>query len=154
MTLAQPRIRVVKSLSTLDLFDGTKRIKTYRCITGTHSGDKQHEGDRKTPEGLFRVVFKNPHSKFHLSLGLNYPNEQHAGRGLAQGLLTVENYNQLMHDLKNGDMTDKTMHAKPIFTPGFPLAFPRDIIHTVRSFPDCSVRHSRPYWYGLPHSHE
>ncbi len=117
MTLAQPRIRVVKSLSTLDLFDGRKRIKTYHCITGTHSGDKQHEGDRKTPEGLFRVVFKNPHSKFHLSLGLNYPNEQHAGRGLAQGLLTVENYNQLMHDLKNGDMTDKTIQNRVWKTP-------------------------------------
>ena len=74
MKLAKPNIRVIKSCSTLYLFDDTKLIKTYCCITGSNSGDKQREGDRKTPEGHFHIVFKNSLSKFHLSLGLDYPN--------------------------------------------------------------------------------
>ncbi len=117
MTLVKPTIRVIKSRSTLYLFDGTKLIKTYCCITGSNSGDKQREGDRKTPEGRFHIVFKNPHSKFHLSLGLDYPNMEDANRGLAQGLLSIENYNQLIHDLKNSDMSDETVQNRVWKTP-------------------------------------
>ena len=36
-------------------------------------GDKSHEGDGKTPEGLFKVDRRNPNSSFHLSLGIDYP---------------------------------------------------------------------------------
>lgn len=117
MTLAKPTIRVIKSRTTLYLFDGTKLIETYCCITGSNSGDKQKEGDRKTPEGRFHIVFKNPHSKFHLSLGLDYPNMEDANRGLAQGLLSIENYNQLIHDLKNSDMSDETVQNRVWKTP-------------------------------------
>ncbi len=37
-------------------------------------GPKLEEGDRQIPEGVYRVTFLNPKSKFHLSLRLNYPN--------------------------------------------------------------------------------
>ena len=50
-------------------------------------GDKEVEGDGKTPEGEFLVLVKNPESKFHLSLGLSYPSIEDAERGLASGLI-------------------------------------------------------------------
>ncbi len=117
MTLKQPYLRVMKSSRTLQVLDGGTLIKSYGCITGSNSGDKQTEGDRKTPEGRFQIVFKNPHSKFHLSLGLDYPNREDADRGLAQGLLSTELYNQLIHDLQHGDMADEQVQNRVWKTP-------------------------------------
>jgi hypothetical protein len=37
-------------------------------------GPKLREGDRQVPEGIYRISFLNPNSKFHLSLRLDYPN--------------------------------------------------------------------------------
>jgi murein L,D-transpeptidase YafK len=37
-------------------------------------GPKRIQGDRQVPEGVYRVVARNPKSNFHLSLGLDYPN--------------------------------------------------------------------------------
>src|SRR5690606_23164532 len=38
-------------------------------------GPKRKEGDRQVPEGIYYIDRFNPKSKFHLSLGLNYPNK-------------------------------------------------------------------------------
>jgi len=37
-------------------------------------GHKAHEGDGRTPEGRYWIDRRNPNSKFHLSLGISYPN--------------------------------------------------------------------------------
>lgn len=37
-------------------------------------GPKRREGDRQVPEGFYVIDRFNPKSRFHLSLGLNYPN--------------------------------------------------------------------------------
>ena len=42
----------------------------------------------KTPEGDYRVCLKNPTSRFHLSLGLNYPNAADAQVGLKEKRIT------------------------------------------------------------------
>ena len=53
-------------------------LKTY-AITGLGRagapGPKRREGDLQVPEGAYRIVVFNPQSSFHLSLGLDYPNE-------------------------------------------------------------------------------
>ncbi|MEO0937472.1 MAG: L,D-transpeptidase family protein [Pseudomonadota bacterium] len=36
-------------------------------------GDKFIEGDGRTPEGLYMIDRRNPNSRFHLSLGIDYP---------------------------------------------------------------------------------
>ncbi len=38
-------------------------------------GHKYFEGDGRTPEGVYRIDRRNPNSKFHLSIGISYPNE-------------------------------------------------------------------------------
>ncbi len=38
-------------------------------------GPKRVVGDLQVPEGLYHVAVFNPQSRFHLSLGLNYPNK-------------------------------------------------------------------------------
>ena len=37
-------------------------------------GPKRVQGDLQVPEGCYQVAVRNPLSRFHLSLGLNYPN--------------------------------------------------------------------------------
>ncbi len=113
----QLHIRVIKSHQELYVLDGSTLIKGYPCITGSNTGDKQIEGDRKTPEGCFQIVFKNPHSKFYLSLGLDYPNKEDADRGLEQGLLSADIYNQLIHDLQHSDMANEDVQNRVWKTP-------------------------------------
>jgi murein L,D-transpeptidase YafK len=91
-------------------------VKTYSCITGGNAGDKAVEGDRKTPEGSFHIVFKNPQSKFHLSLGLDYPNREDAQRGLASGLITRRQYEDILAALAS-DLTREENQKKLWYTP-------------------------------------
>lgn len=51
-------------------------LKNYPfCKTSGQLGPKRREGDRQIPEGIYCIDRFNPKSKYHLSLGLNYPNE-------------------------------------------------------------------------------
>ena len=49
-------------------------------------GDKQQEGDGKTPVGIFHIDRRNPQSAFHLSLGINYPLPEDIDRAQNQGV--------------------------------------------------------------------
>jgi murein L,D-transpeptidase YafK len=63
-------------------------------------GDKIRQGDGRTPEGSFYVCVKNPDSNYYLSLGLSYPNKEHAERGLRNELITRAQYDQIMNAIK------------------------------------------------------
>ena len=114
--LTSPRIVVTKSKNLLELFDGPAPVKTYPCLTGTNPGDKEMEGDRKTPEGHFRIIFKNPKSNYHLSLGLNYPRLEDAQRGLASGLISQAQYDAILAAL-NADLSQEALQKPYWSTP-------------------------------------
>lgn len=82
-------VHVDKSDRQLVLYSGTTAVKRYRTGLGDPVGDKSREGDRKTPEGTFRVVTRNPASRFHLFLGLSYPSTEDANRGREAGLVSA-----------------------------------------------------------------
>jgi murein L,D-transpeptidase YafK len=100
--LARPSIKVCKSAGILTVFDGDEAIKSYRVITGAEPGDKEKEGDKRTPEGIFHVVYRNPQSKFVLSLGLDYPNTEDADRGLRAGLITAKQHDAILTAVARG----------------------------------------------------
>lgn len=52
---AQPRVVIVKSEFALYLYDGETLVKTYRVAVGKNPGDKEAEGDMRTPVGKFRI---------------------------------------------------------------------------------------------------
>ncbi len=53
-----------------------KLFKTYRiCALSGSLGPKRIEGDYQVPEGFYYINEFNPKSTYHMSLGLNYPNE-------------------------------------------------------------------------------
>ncbi len=88
-TLVDPRLLVEKSRRTLTVFSDGRPAKTYRiALSRRWVGDKEREGDRKVPEGTFYICSKNSESKYHLALGLSYPDEEDAERGVASGLIS------------------------------------------------------------------
>jgi murein L,D-transpeptidase YafK len=81
-------IHIDKSDHVLTLHAGDVAVKRYQTGLGDPAGDKVQQGDRKTPEGTFRVVTRNPQSRFHLFLGLSYPMTEDAKRGQEDGLIS------------------------------------------------------------------
>src|SRR6516225_3906320 len=70
------RIVVSKSQRVLTTYGSDGRVlEIFPAVVGRQAlGTKMREGDERTPEGEYYVCFKNPRSRFHLSLGLSYPN--------------------------------------------------------------------------------
>ncbi len=94
--MKNPLIVIKKKERTLELFDGGCLVKTYKIALGfAPEGDKQREGDGKTPEGEFYIFTKNDKSKFYLSLGLSYPNVEDATRGLQDELISQAEYDSI-----------------------------------------------------------
>ncbi len=103
--IKNPLIVIKKRERTLEVFDGERLVKTYKIALGfTSEGDKQREGDGKTPEGEFYVFTKNNQSKFCLSLGLSYPNVEDAGRGLRDNLISQAEYYSITKAIKEKKM--------------------------------------------------
>lgn len=70
-------IQVHKGARKMYLLHNSKVLKQYDVSLGFQPvGHKQFEGDGKTPEGLYYISHHNPKSRYHLSLGISYPNEQ------------------------------------------------------------------------------
>jgi len=95
--LTDARLVVRKSARKLEVYDGEKHVKTFQMVLGfTPNGDKEVEGDGKTPEGEFYVFTKNPESRFHLSLGVSYPGKDDAARGLKQKLISQTEHDEIV----------------------------------------------------------
>lgn len=70
-------VRVYKGSKILELWQNDQLSETFNIGVGkVEVGHKKTRGDFKTPEGSYYICVKNPKSKFHLSLGINYPNMQ------------------------------------------------------------------------------
>ena len=100
--MKNPQIIVRKRQRTLELFDGEQLIKIYKIALGfAPVGDKEREGDGKTPEGEFYIFTKNAKSRFYLSLGVSYPNIEDAERGLKDKLISRAEYNEIVSAINN-----------------------------------------------------
>jgi lipoprotein-anchoring transpeptidase ErfK/SrfK len=91
--LVDPSVVVEKSSRRLTVHSEGVAVKGYRIALGREPvGDKEREGDGRTPEGEFYLCSRNPKSKYHRSVGLSYPNEEDADRGLKDGLITKRDH--------------------------------------------------------------
>lgn len=101
--LVSPRIVVLKAERRLELYSAGKRVRRYRIgLSFEPEGDKEREGDGRTPEGEFYVCNLNRDSKDYLSLGLSYPNAEDAARGLAAGLVTKARHDRIVAAIERG----------------------------------------------------
>ncbi len=98
----EPRLVAYKRRREMELYDANNLVKTYKIALGLNPvDDKRKEGDGCTPEGDFYICTKNDRSKFHLFLGLSYPNEDDAERGLESGLISHEEHVMILDALAN-----------------------------------------------------
>ena len=70
----------------MSLIQRGRVVQTYHIALGfAPEGDKTRQGDGRTPEGVFRIAVRNDASKYHLSLGLDYPQADDRARAVTGG---------------------------------------------------------------------
>lgn len=80
------QVQVDKSKRRMYMISGDKVVKKYKVSLGNQpQGHKQFEGDGRTPEGVYFIDRTNPNSRYHLSVGISYPNVQDVARAAAVG---------------------------------------------------------------------
>lgn len=81
-------IVIIKSERKMYLLDrDLNPLKTYKIALGSNPvGHKEKEGDGRTPEGRYKIDFRNPNSEFHRSLRISYPAPSDVARARKQGV--------------------------------------------------------------------
>ncbi|CAN7255776.1 L,D-transpeptidase family protein [Pseudoxanthomonas sp. LjRoot143] len=80
-------IHVYKAQRRMELLRDGRVIATYRIVLGgAPVGHKRQQGDQRTPEGDYRITYRNDHSRFHLSLRVSYANEADRKQAAARGV--------------------------------------------------------------------
>lgn len=120
LPLVRPRIVVLKAARRLELSSDGVVVRRYRIgLGGKPLGDKELEGDRRTPEGTYTIRLKNPNSQYTLSLGLDYPGVKDAAIGLRGGSIDRETHDTIVAAHQSGKMPpQKTALGGEIFIHG------------------------------------
>jgi len=88
-TVKDDYVVVHKSKRNVALCKSGKLVKNIKSGLGyAPVGDKEKEGDGKTPEGVFYVPRLLPNSSYYKAFLLSYPSVEDAKRGYASGLIT------------------------------------------------------------------
>ena len=82
--LKADRIVVLKSARKLQLLKNGVVLKTYPiALGGNPVGPKRVGGDGRTPEGVYTIDARQPHSQYHLALHISYPNATDRAQAVA-----------------------------------------------------------------------
>jgi len=74
-------ILVDKKCGRLDVFHRGRRWRSYEAVFGGGGrGTKRYEGDRRTPIGLYTIVYKRWHPRWSRFMLLDYPNPDDVAR--------------------------------------------------------------------------
>lgn len=95
--IVNPEIYVYKEKRRLYVIQSNVMVRDYPIGLGFNPvGDKEIEGDGRTPEGDFIICRKDPASRFHKALVLNYPDRKHAERALFAGILSPPEFKEIL----------------------------------------------------------
>ena len=94
-------VLIEKGARRLTLLKEGQPFRTFEISLGTNPvGHKQQEGDRRTPEGVYVIDFKNARSRFHLALRISYPSAEDRKR--AQDRDAPPGSDIMIHGIRNG----------------------------------------------------
>jgi len=97
LPLRDPRVVIRKKARELSLYDGSKQLRRFPVVLGQNAaGDKEKEGDRRTPEGTFYICSRNGTSKYHKFMGLSYPAPPDAARGLKSRMISRAEHDAIL----------------------------------------------------------
>lgn len=72
-------------------------VKSYKVALGSGGGGgKIREGDGRTPVGQYLITEVRGSERFHLFMGINYPNIKDAKRALTDNLITRRDYRAVL----------------------------------------------------------
>src|SRR5687767_8028132 len=95
------RILVLKAERQLILLHDGRPLRTYPIALGPNpTGHKKAQGDGRTPEGQYVIDWRNPNSKYYLSLHISYPNARDNARATAAGVSPGGNI--MIHGMPTG----------------------------------------------------
>jgi murein L,D-transpeptidase YafK len=96
-------IKIYKEKRILELYGDYELIGSFKiALGGEPIGDKEKEGDKKTPGGKYYICTRNDKSKYTLFLGLNYPNADDGKKGLQNGLIEELTFKEINTKIGNG----------------------------------------------------
>jgi murein L,D-transpeptidase YafK len=136
-------ILVEKSAKKLSIFRDGKPIKSYRIALGRNPvGEKQEEGDMKTPEGIYQIDSRNAQSSFHLALHISYPSEEDIKRAAARDVSA--GFDIMIHGIQNGRGWIGAFHRWKDWTAGCIAVTDEEIEELWRVTPDGTMVEIRP----------
>lgn len=85
--LSADYVVVKKSARKIMLFNDGRLVADFPIALGDNPiGHKEQRGDERTPEGRYRLTWKNPESKFYRSIHITYPNKVDREKAHALGV--------------------------------------------------------------------
>jgi len=129
------RVVVQKSARRLELYRGSELLKAYPVSLGRHPvGKKEQQGDGRTPEGEYRLDYRNANSSFYRALHISYPQADDVAsarvRGADPGGLVM------VHGIKNGLGWLGRLHRMVDWTDGCVAVTDREMDEIWRAVPD------------------
>lgn len=81
------KVIIEKADRKLHLMKDGEVFRTFDIALGIRpTGDKESEGDFRTPEGTYLLDTRNPNSDYFLSIHISYPNRQDTLEARAKGV--------------------------------------------------------------------
>lgn len=111
-------VEVSKAHRTLTLVRGGMPIATFPVAFGAaaDAGPKRQEGDERTPEGQYRIDWRNARSSYYLSLHISYPDASDIAKARRRGV--APGGNVMIHGLPNGWSWFGSVHHLADWTDG------------------------------------
>jgi len=95
------KVVVYKQQRRMELVHKGVIWKSYRiALGGDPAGHKMQRGDSRTPEGSYVLDRRNPHSQFHRSIHISYPNARDRSSARRRGVSPGGDI--FIHGLPNG----------------------------------------------------
>ncbi|MEM4216931.1 MAG: L,D-transpeptidase [Candidatus Methanomethylicaceae archaeon] len=102
---SQVQIFVYKGMRRMFVFSGDNLVGTFDVGLGrSPEGNKMVRGDKRTPEGFFKVWGKKPSSRFYKSIGIDYPTPAHAKRAYEMGIISRGLYESILRAHESGKL--------------------------------------------------
>ena len=111
-------VEVSKAHRTLTLVRSGMPIARFPVAFGAaaDAGPKRQEGDGRTPEGQYRIDWRNARSSYHLSLHISYPDATDIAGARRRGVQPGGNV--MIHGLPNGCSWFGSVHRLVDWTDG------------------------------------
>lgn len=137
------RILVEKSARRLTLLHNGLPMKRYKISLGKNPiGNKEKEGDNRTPEGIYKIDWRNGQSLYHRALHISYPTPDEVERARRRGVSAGGNI--LIHGLPNGRGWIGSLHTLSDWTLGCIAVTDEEIDEIWDTVPDGILVEIRP----------